>query len=79
MHPDLPLFISLYCRRQALLTNRRPARDIGNVAGLERNAAWTALWRAARTAWRVILYALLATCCGLCFGVLIEWALTATR
>ena len=79
MHPDLPPLTALYAQRARLLTNRRPARDIGNVAGVAGTSAWTALRRAARTAWRVIFRIVAATCCGLCFGVLIEWALTATR
>jgi len=80
MHPDLPPLTALYAQRARLLTNRRPARDYGNLVRVERTAA--AYTRAAKVwgiAWRVMFYAILAVVAGIAIGLLVHLALVVTR
>jgi hypothetical protein len=77
--PDLPPLTALYCKRQALFVDRKPTRDYGNVAGVERTPARSLLRRAAGVAWRAIFYAVVAIWMGLAFGTALDMALRATR
>ena len=76
--PNLPPVTALYCKRQALFVDRKPTRDYGNLAGVERTPARNALRRAAATTWRVIFYSLVAIWCGIGFGLLLDIFLKVT-
>jgi len=76
---DLPTSFALYCKRQALFVDRKPARDYGNLAGLERTAARSRWRQAVSAANRVIFYALVAIWIVLTLGTVLDMALRATR
>jgi hypothetical protein len=76
---NLPPLTALYRKRQSFFVDRKPARDYGNLAGLERTATRDRLRHAVSAAGRVIFYALVAVWCGLAFGTVLDMALRATR